>query len=120
MIQSVIDDAKAIESEAITAEQDSQAAYESFVKNTNDEIAAAQKSITNKSEFKAKAEAELTQAKEDLKATMSELEQLAAYAADVHKSCDFVLQNFDVRQEARSQEMEALEQSKAVLRGANI
>jgi hypothetical protein len=120
MIQSVIDDAKKMESEAIQAEQDSQAAYESFVKNTNDQIAAAQKSITNKSEFKAKAEAEHTQAKEDLKATMSELEQLAAYAADVHKSCDFVLQNFDVRQEARSQEMDALEQSKAVLRGANI
>jgi len=120
MIQSVIDDAKKMEAEAIKAEQDSQSAYEAFVKNTNDEIAATQRTITNKSEFKAKAEAELTQAKEDLKATMSELEQLAAYAADVHKSCDFVLQNFEVRQEARQQEMDALANSKAVLSGANI
>merc|ERR1719421_1136639 len=57
---------------------DSQSAYESFVKNTNDSIAAAQKAIINMKESKAKAEESLTQADEDLKATMSELEQLAA------------------------------------------
>merc|ERR1719378_1138534 len=104
MIQNVINDAKLMEKEAIAAEQDSQAAYESFVKNTNDEIAAAQKEITNKTENKAKAEEEHTQATADLKATMSALEQLASYAADVHKSCDFVLKNFEIRQTARAQE----------------
>ena len=45
--------------------------YESFVKNTNDEIAAAMKSTTAKTESKAKAEESLTGAKADLKATMS-------------------------------------------------
>merc|ERR1740127_126608 len=111
MIQSVINDAKMMEKEAIMAEQDSQSAYESFVKNTNDEIAAAMKSTTAKTESKAKAE----EAKADLKATMSALEQLASYAADVHQSCDFVLKNFEVRQE-----VEALRQAKAVLSGADF
>merc|ERR1719331_2126443 len=120
MIQSVINDAKKMESEAIQAEQDSQAAYESFVKNTNDEIAMAQKQTVNKSEAKAKAEEAHTQANADLKATMSALEQLASYAADVHKSCDFVLKNFEIRQTARAQEMEALAQAKAVLSGADF
>merc|ERR1719456_1978849 len=120
MIQNVINDAKTMENEAIQAEQDSQGAYESFVKNTNDEIAAAQRSIANKSEFKAKAEQELTQAKADLKATMSALETLASYAADVHASCDFVLNNFEMRQAARDQEVEALRQAKAVLSGADF
>merc|ERR1719498_2352795 len=106
MIQSVINDAKAMEKEAIQAEQDSQAAYESFVKSTNDSIAANQRDIVSK-----------TEAEEDHKATMSELEQLAAYAADLHKSCDFVLDNFTTRQEARAQEIEALRQAKAVLSG---
>merc|ERR1719247_3787644 len=68
MIQSVINDAKTMEREAIMAEQDSQGAYESFVKNTNDEIAAAMKSTVAKTESKAKAEEALTQAKADLKA----------------------------------------------------
>ena len=40
MIQEVITDAKKMESEAIKAENDAQAAYESFVKNTNDVRAA--------------------------------------------------------------------------------
>jgi outer membrane murein-binding lipoprotein Lpp len=120
MIQSVINDAKTMEREAIMAEQDSQSAYESFVKNTNDEIAAAMKSTTAKTESKAKAEEALTQAKADLKATMSALEQLASYAADVHQSCDFVLKNFEIRQTARAQEMEALAQAKAVLSGADF
>jgi len=120
MIQNVINDAKAMEKEAIMAEQDSQGAYESFVKNTNDSIAQMQKQTVNKQENKAKAEDSHTQANADLKATMTALEQLASYAADVHKSCDFVMENFDVRQEARSQEVEALDQAKAVLSGADL
>merc|ERR1719482_2183282 len=120
MMEGIITDAKVMETEAIQAEQDSQSAYESFVKNTNDSIASAQKAIINMKESKAKAEESLTQADEDLKATMSELEQLAAYAADLHKSCDFTLKNFDIRQEAMSQEIEALGQAKAVLSGADF
>jgi len=120
MMEGIITDAKIMETEAIKAEQDSQSAYEAFVKNTNDSIASAQKAIVNMSEDKAKAEESLTQAEQDLKATMSELEQLASYAADLHKSCDFTLKNFDVRQEAMSQEIEALNQAKAVLSGADF
>ena len=48
------------------------------------------------------------------------LEQLANENADLHKSCDFTLKNFDVRQEAMSQEIEALNQAKAVLSGADF
>merc|ERR1719313_1389310 len=120
MMEGIITDAKIMETEAIKAEQDSQSAYESFVKNTNDSIASAQKAIVNMSEDKAKAEESLTQAEQDLKATMSELEQLVSYAADLHKSCDFTLKNFDIRQEAMSQEIEALGQAKAVLSGADF
>jgi len=120
MMEGIITDAKVMETEAIQAEQDSQSAYESFVKNTNDSIASAQKAIINMKESKAKAEESLTQADEDLKATMSELEQLAAYAADLHKSCDFTLKNFDVRQAGMSQEIEALQQAKSVLSGADF
>merc|ERR1719460_515533 len=120
MMEGIITDAKIMETEAIKAEQDAQSAYESFVKNTNDSIATAQKQIVNMSEDKAKAEESLTQAEQDLKATMSELEQLASYAADLHKSCDFTLKNFDVRQEAMAQEIEALGQAKAVLSGADF
>ena len=51
---------------------------------------------------------------------MVELEQLSTYNAELHQSCDYVLKNFDVRQTARSEEMEALKQAKAILSGAKF
>ena len=40
--------------------------------------------------------------------------------ADLHGSCDFTMKNFDIRQAARDEEVDALKQAKAVLRGANF
>ena len=37
----------------------------------------------------------------------------------IQRSCDFVMQNFEARQEARDQEVDALGQAKAILSGAN-
>ena len=39
---------------------------------------------------------------------MGELQMLANESADLHSSCDFILKNFDVRQGARDDEIEAL------------
>merc|ERR1719480_52510 len=105
MIQQIISDAKAMEAEAIRSEEDAQKAYEDFVK---------------KSELKAKAEGELVETKEAKEAVMLELEQLSNYNAELHQSCDFVLKNFDVRQTARDEEIEALKQAKAILSGAKF
>jgi len=120
MIQQIIDDAKAMEAEAIRDEEDAQKAYEEFVKETNASIEEKSKDIVNKSETKAKAEAELVETKESKEATMLELEQLSNYNAELHQSCDFVLKNFDVRQTARDEEVEALKQAKAILSGAKF
>ena len=90
MIQQIINDAKAMESEVIRSEEDAQKAYEDFVKDTNQSIEEKSKDIVNKSESKAKAEADLVEAKEDKEAVMLELEQLANYKAELHSSCDFV------------------------------
>merc|ERR1711865_1329680 len=120
MIEQIISDAKAMEAEAITAEEDGQKAYESFVKETNASIEANSKDIVNKSENKAKAEADLVETKESKEATMLELEQLSNYNAQLHKSCDFVMKNFELRQTARDEEVEALKQAKAILSGAKF
>jgi len=120
MLQQIISDAKAMEAEAIRAEEDSQKAYEDFVKETNGSIEAKSADIVNKSEEKAKAEADLVEAKEAKESTMLELEQLSNYNAELHQSCDFVLKNFEVRQTARDEEVEALKQAKAILSGAKF
>jgi len=120
MIEQILADAKAMEAEAIRAEEDAQKAYEDFVKETNASIEAKSEDIVNKSESKAKAEADLVEAKESKEATMLELEQLSNYNAQLHQSCDFVMKNFELRQTARDEEVEALKQAKAILSGAKF
>merc|ERR1719158_1363960 len=119
-IEQIISDAKAMKAEALKMEGDAQDAYEAFVKETNASIASKLKSIANKSELKAKAELDLVKAKEDREATIVELEQLSEYNAELHKSCDFVLRNFDIRQAARDEEVEALRQALAILSGSKF
>merc|ERR1719313_1515758 len=120
MLKSIIDEAKALEAEAVQAEEDAQKAYEGFVKETNASIEEKSKEIVNKSDEKAKAEADKTQAEEDKENVILELEQLSNEKADLHKSCDFVMKNFEARQTARDEEIEALKQAKAILSGAKF
>jgi len=120
MIQGIIDDAVALEAEATRAEADSQKAYEDFVTETNASIDEKSKDIMNKSEEKAKAEEDLTQANTDKESVMLELDQLANEEADLHKTCDFVMKNFEIRQDARDQEIEGLKKAKAILSGAKF
>jgi len=120
MIQQIINDAKAMEAEAIRSEEDAQKAYEDFVKETNSSIEAKSKDIVDKSEQKATAEADLVETKESKESVMIELEQLSNYNAELHQSCDFVLKNFELRQTARDEEVEALKQAKAILSGAKF
>jgi len=120
MIQQIINDAKAMEAEAIRSEEDAQKAYEDFVKETNASIEAKSKDIVAKSEEKAKAESDLVDAQEAKEAVMLELEQLSNYKAQLHASCGFVTKNFEIRQTARDEEVEALRQAKAILSGAKF
>jgi uncharacterized coiled-coil protein SlyX len=118
MIQEIIDESKTMEMDALKAEGDSQAAYESYTKNGNAAIKTLLKAITNKTEKKATDSAELIYSKESLSKTLKDLEALNTYKGTLHASCDFVLDNFEVRQEKRADEIEALRQAMDILSGA--
>jgi len=120
MMQNIINDAKAMEAEAIRGEEDSQKAYEDFVKDTNDSVEEKSKDITNKSSSRAKAEGRRVEAETERDAVMGELEQLSSANADLHKSCDYTLKNFELRQSTRDDEIEALKQSIAIFSGASF
>merc|ERR1719262_167108 len=118
MIENVIQDAKEAEKEAIQAENDAQGAYEALQAESYAAIEAAQRSVTNKTEQKAKAESSKVAAEGDKDAASATAESLAATAAQLHASCDFVLQNFEARQEARTSEVESLQNALSALRTA--
>merc|ERR1719386_120748 len=70
MIQGIIDESKAVEQDALGAEQSSQAAYEGFIKDSNKAITNLTKEITSKTEAVAKATGEITSVKADLLASL--------------------------------------------------
>jgi len=117
MLDDVMKDSKTMEDEAIAAEESAQNAYENFMKDSNKMIISTTKMINDMTEAKSKAKADLIMAKTDFKQTMSELEGLNNEAGDLHKSCDYLLKNFDLRQQARAAEIDALNEAKNILSG---
>jgi hypothetical protein len=117
MLDDVMKDSQAMEDEAIRDEEDAQTAYENFMKDSNKFIIQSTKAIADMTDAKAQAESDYVMAKTDLGTTMTELFGLHEEAGDLHKSCDFLLNNFDLRQKARSEEMDALMEAKNILSG---
>merc|ERR1719156_426897 len=110
-IESVIADSKAVEADAIQAESDAQQGYENFSKDTNDAVDEMVRSITTKTEFKAQCESDKVETEQNRDSAISTLEELASENTALHADCDYTLKNFDLRQGARSAEMEALKQT---------
>jgi len=117
MLAKVMDDSKKMENEAIAAEQDAAGAYEMFMKDSNKSIKQSLKANVNMSEDKAKSEEALSRDETEFSGTMKTLESLNAELGDLHSNCDFVINNFSSRQEARAVEMDALREAKNILSG---
>merc|ERR1740129_2300562 len=117
LIEQIIEDSVALEKEATAAEYSAQADYEKFVKDSNDLIDNLSASIAAKEKATAATNVDKAEAESDHQSTIDELESLAAYEADLHEQCDWVLKNFDIRQKARMQEMEAIQAAKSILSG---
>jgi len=120
MIEQIIADAKAMEEEALKAEKEAIGAYEVTVAETKASVDEKAKDIATKQGTKAKTEEELVETTKDKDEVVLELEDLSKYNAELHTSCDYVLKNFDIRQKARDEEVEALKQAKAILSGAKF
>merc|ERR1719161_2299325 len=93
MIETLVDESKQLEADAVKGEADAQAAYETFMKDATAANDAATKDVVNKTKRKAAADADSTQASNDLKATIADLLTLGEYNQALHK-CDFLVKNF--------------------------
>jgi len=120
MIEKLIYDTKDITAESKKSESEAQAAYEELIANTNDSVATLSKEITDKTKAKAQAKKDLGATNDDLSDAVRQLEDLGKTNGDLHAECDYVMKNFMIRQKARSEEVEALQQAKQILGGANL
>jgi len=120
MIEKLIQDAGAMQADAIKAEGEAQAAYETAIADSNASIEGLQKEVTTKDKTEAKTTKHKLQVEADIKDTVKEIDGLTKYNGDLHEDCDYLVKNFDVRQGARAKETAALQQAKQILSGANM
>merc|ERR1719476_815713 len=78
------------------------------------------KSIADKGGAKADAEEALQSHTDSKAASTKELAGTAEYIGSLHGECDWLLQYYSVRKDARASEIEALGKAKAVLNGADF
>merc|ERR1719359_2310172 len=83
-------------------EKDAQKKYAELMSDSQASRAQDSKSITDKSAAKATLESKLLATKKSRTATVEDLNLIASYTSDLHVSCDFIMQNFDLRKEART------------------
>merc|ERR1719486_893402 len=101
-------------------EETSQADYAKLMEESEATRAANSKGIVTKTASKAELETKLEADKDALTAVSTDLDLIAATLGDLHMQCDFLLQNYDLRKEARTNEIESLKTAKAILSGANF
>merc|ERR1719221_1595745 len=120
MIDLLIADLDKEVTEGTAAEKDAQGDYEQAMKDASEERTADSKSLTTKAGAKADLEAELQKQQDSRSANNKELSATLEYIATLHGECDWLIQYFDVRKEARSSEVDSLGKAKAVLNGADF
>merc|ERR1740138_732855 len=101
--------------EAEMIEKDSQADYERAMQNAASKRSVDSKTLTDKGAAKASVEADLQGSQKEKGNTANELMSTDKFIASLHGECDFLIQYFDVRKEARAGEIDSLNKAKAVL-----
>jgi len=119
MMDTIIKDLETDSKDAEYAEKTAQTAYAELMADSQATKLADVKALTSKGAAKAAAENSLMAAKEKRGAESIDLKLIGSAIKDLHVACDFILQNGDLRAEARTNEIEGLKNAKAVLLGAS-
>merc|ERR1719217_298472 len=120
MIDLMVKDLTKEMTEAETTEKDAQADYEQTMKDAAEKRAEDTQTVADKTKAKAETEAALEANSEEKGATTKTLMATLEHIASLHAECDWLLQYFEVRKEARTGEVESLKTAKAVLSGADF
>jgi len=116
IVRDLENDVKDCEYEEKTAQKD----YAELMGDSQATRQADSKAIVDKTAAKAEHEGKLMSTKEARGGASEDVRLAAATISDLHGSCDFIMQNYDLRKEARANEIDSLKNAKAVLSGANF
>merc|ERR1719201_1924016 len=119
MMDGLIKDLDKEMTEAETTEKDAQGDYETFMQDSATKRAEDSKTLTDKETALANLETSLGELKADKASNGKSLSATLEYIQSLHAECDWLVKYFDMRKEARTTEIDALGNAKAVLSGAD-
>jgi len=119
MIDLLIKDLTLEMTEAETEEKEAQSEYEVLMADSAKKRADDSKTMADKESVKAQTEVDLQGYKAGKLSAFKEHQATMEYIASLHAECDWLIQFFDVRKEARNGEIKSLTDAKAVLSGAD-
>merc|ERR1712087_1086719 len=119
MIDLLIADLEKEMTTAKTDEKNAQVEYEQMTKDAAEKRTTDSQSLSDKGSAKADLQSDLQAHKDEHAGAVKELMAVEKHIASLHAECDWLVQYFDVRKEARSGEIESLTKAKAVLNGAD-
>merc|ERR1719335_1463662 len=120
LMDSIIHDTEMAMKDAEFAEKEAQDDYGEVMGDAQTNRAADSKSMTDKAAAKADLEGKLVTEKESHAGAQNALLGAGKLIADLHGQCDFIIQNYDMRKDARASESDSLKNAKAVLSGASF
>merc|ERR1719473_2520035 len=115
LLTEIIKNAEQEESKLIADEQDAQTSYGNFAQDATDTIEADRAAVLEKTELQSKTEGALSETEEAILEKETSLTKLAELLTNLHADCDYVMKYFEVRQEARAEEIDSIQQAKAIL-----
>merc|ERR1719456_527733 len=101
-------------------EKDAQDDYEKLMFDCSEKRASDSKALTDKTAAKADGEESLQSLNDGKEALGTELKGVMDYITSLHGECDFLLEYYSQRKEARASEIDAMGKAKAVLSGADF
>jgi len=118
MITKLRNDISASQAEKERDNQEQVKDYKEFLKNSADARECKKEAVTNKSAAKGRAEEVLNAVKKKKGEALTEQGVILSKAEAINANCNFIMENHEARAEARTNEIDGLKKSLAVLAGA--
>merc|ERR1719336_1363945 len=119
MMDLLVQDLDKETTEAQTEEANAKEEYKEVMADSAAKRTQDSKALTDAEAAKADLNSALQQNQADKKSTEWELMGTMKYISSLKGECDWLLQYFDVRKQARTDEIDSLQKAKAVLSGAD-
>jgi chromosome segregation ATPase len=116
----LIQDLKVDQGKAQSEEASAQKAYETSLADSQASRECTSKEVVAMQTQKAKLEEKAQETKASHRSLEGEMKSIVSKISSLHEECDFIVANYDLRKNARSQEIEAMQNAVSILSGANF